>query len=115
LEISKTKKVLLFSYGTGVHHYFPSIQTADVLFLRTGQLFPADKQRLLARIQAAEVVVEDLSGPTSAIDADDEVQARLSSMRLTDAAPNFQVWWKRPPDSARAACMATPRRELQRQ
>jgi hypothetical protein len=111
LEISKTKKVLLLSYGTGVHHYFPTIQTADVWFLRTGQLFPADKRRLLAKIQDADVIVEDLSGPTSAIDADEDIQSRLSSMCLTDVTLNFQIWWRHPWDSEQMVCMPNARRK----
>jgi hypothetical protein len=111
LEISKTKRVLLLSYGTGVHHYFPTIQTADVWFLRTGQLFPVDKQRLLVKIQDTDVIVEDLSGPTSAIDADDDIQSRLSSMCLTNVTPNFQVWWRHPLNPEQTVCMPNPRRK----
>jgi hypothetical protein len=111
LEISKTKTVLLLSYGTGVHHYFPSIQTADVWFLRTGQLFPADEQRLLAKIQDADVVVEDLSGPTSAIDGDDDIQVRLNSMCLTDVTPDFQVWWRHPLNPEKTVCMKNARQK----
>jgi hypothetical protein len=111
LEISKTKTVLLLSYGTGAHHYFPSIQTADVWFLRTGQLFPADEQRLLAKIQDADVVVEDLSGPTSAIDGDDDIQVRLGSMCLTDVTPVFQVWWRHPLNPERTVCQPNARRK----
>lgn len=111
LEISKTKKVLLLSYGTGIHHYFPSIQTPDVWFLRVGQLFPADEQRLLAKIQDADVIVEDLSGPTSAIDADDNIQSRLSSMCLTDVTANFQVWWRNPLNPEKTVCEPNARRK----
>ncbi len=111
LEISKTKRVLLLSYGTGVHHYFPRIETADVWFLRKGQLFPADNQRLLTKIQDADVIVEDLSGPTSAIDADDDIQSQLSSMCLTNVTSNFQVWWRHPPNPEQAVCMPNPRRK----
>ena len=111
LEISKTKRVLLLSYGTGVHHYFPSIQTADVWFLRKGQLFPADNQRLLTKIQDADVIVEDLSGPTSAIDADDDIQSQLSSMCLTNVTSNFQVWWRQPLNLEQTVCMPNQRQK----
>jgi hypothetical protein len=104
LKISKTKRVLLLSYGTGAHHYFPSVQTADVWFLRIGQLFPADKQRLLTKIQDADVIVEDLSGPTSAIDGDQDIQSQLSSMCLTEVTPNFQVWWRHPLNPEKTVC-----------
>jgi hypothetical protein len=114
LGISRTHKLFLLSYGTGPHHYFPSVQTADAWFVRLGQFLPSDKRRFLAKIQDADVIVEDLSGPTSYWDSDEDIQREFRSMCLTDATANFQVWWKYPPDPARAVCMANLRRELQR-
>jgi hypothetical protein len=91
VEISSRRKVVLLSYGTGVHHYFPSVQTADAWFLQPGQLFPADEQRLLSKMDDAEVVVEDLSSPTVFIDTDEGVQSRLKSLCLTKSTANFRL------------------------
>lgn len=91
VELSARRKLLLLSYGTGVHHYFPSVQTVDAWFLQPGQLFPADEQRLLSKLDAAEVVVEDLSGPTVFIDTDEHVQGRLKSLCHPESMANFRL------------------------
>jgi hypothetical protein len=91
VEISTRRKLVLLSYGTGVHHYFPTIQTADAWFLQPGQLFPADEQRLLFKMDEAEVVVEDLSSPTVFIDTDEGVQARLKSLCHAEPMANFRL------------------------
>lgn len=110
VQISRSQKLFLLSYGTGPHHYFPTVETADVWFVRTGQLFPADKQRLLEKIEHADVVVEDLKGATSFIDRDENVQSQLRSMCLTDLTSNFQVWWRHPLNPEKTVCKPNPRR-----
>lgn len=104
LQLSKEHKLFLFSYGTGVHHYFPSVESPNVWFVRTGQMFPSDKQRVLSQLQNAEIVVEDLSGATSFIDYDADVQQLLNQMCLTDVSANFQIWRRTAAQSAGMAC-----------
>ncbi len=91
LRISTQRKLLLLSYGTGVHHYFPSVQTADAWFLQPGQLFAADKQRLLSKIEGADVVAEDLTGPTTLIETDEDIQRQLNFLCPSESTANFRV------------------------
>lgn|GEM_PF-3302856 len=113
LQLSQGSKLFLFSYGTGQHHYFPSIESPNVWFVRTGQMFPADKQRVLSQLQNAEIVVEDLGGATSFIDYDPDVQRYLGQMCLTDVTPNFQIWRKTSIPARSAVCKQNPRSKYQ--
>jgi hypothetical protein len=108
-RLSSSHKLLLLSYGTGANSYFPHVETADLWMLRTGQLFPDDRQRLLAKVVDADVVVEDLTGLTSAWDSDPSVQAELSSMCLTASTQNFRTWWKRSATSPDTRCLKDTR------
>lgn len=108
-RLSSDHKLLLLSYGTGANNYFPHIETADLWMLRTGQIFPDDRQRLLAKVANADVVVEDLTGLTSAWDSDAAVQRELSAMCLTASTPNFRTWWKRSAMSPDTRCLADTR------
>jgi len=109
LQLSRDHKLFLFSYGTGQHHYFPSVESPSVWFVRTGQMFPADKQRVFLQLQSAEIVVEDLGGATSFIDYDPDVQRYLSQMCLTDVTTNFQIWRKASIPLRDAVCKQNPR------
>jgi hypothetical protein len=111
LQLSHEHKLFLFSYGTGQHHYFPTVESPNVWFVRTGQMFPSDKGRVLAQLQGAEIVVEDLGGATSFIDYDPDVQQYLKQMCLTDVSPNFQIWRRASIESASAACKQNLRRK----
>ena len=113
LQLSRDHKLFLFSYGTGQHHYFPSVESPNVWFVRTGQMFPADKQRVMPQLQNAEIVVEDLGGATSFIDYDPEVQQYLSQMCLTDVTANFQIWRKTSIPPRNAVCRQNPRTKYQ--
>jgi hypothetical protein len=112
LEISRRRKLLLLSYGTGIHHYFPSVQNADAWFLQPGQLLPADEQRLLSKMDTAEVVVEDLNGPTVFVDTDEGVQSRLRSLCRTESMANFRVV-QACPQSPESSAGGHPRDERQ--
>jgi hypothetical protein len=92
LRLSKQAKVLFLSYGTGLHHYYPQIQTPDLGFVQLGQVFPSDEKRLLAQIDASDVVVEDLTGPTSYIEENHDIQLRLKAMCVTETTRNFKIW-----------------------
>jgi len=92
LQRSTHAKVLFLSYGTGLHHYYPQMQSPDLWFVQLGQVFPSDEKRLLAQIDVADVVVEDLTGPTGYIDADHGIQLRLKSMCLVEGTKNVKVW-----------------------
>jgi hypothetical protein len=111
VHISRKHKLFLLSYGTGEHHYFPTVETADTWFVRTGLLFPADKERLLEKIKDADVVVEDLNGATAFIDGDEDVQDLLVSMCLTDTTANFQIWWRHPLNPEKMVCKMNARRK----
>jgi hypothetical protein len=105
IQISTKRKLLVLSYGTGAHHYFPTLENADLWTLQFGQLFDADEQRLVAKVQAAEVVVEDVSlGALEVLYYDKRIQHEFQSLCLTDLTENFQIWWRRPSDQSRSDC-----------
>jgi hypothetical protein len=99
LKIAETHKVLMMSNATGVHHYYPSLRSADTWFLVETQMFPADHTRVLDNIRDADVVVEDTTHVPYFTDRDTEVQSQLRSMCLTEVTRNFQIWWRHPPSS----------------
>jgi hypothetical protein len=110
LDISKHENLLLFSYSTGAHHYFPSIHSPSIWTLQEGQLLPADKSRVMEELDDADVIVLDLTSPTSLVDMDAEIQRHLSSLCLTESTNYFQIWRRRLPESANLPCIANPRR-----
>jgi hypothetical protein len=110
LETSTHENVLLFSYSTGAHQYFPTIHSPETWMLREGLLLPADQVRVLQQMDSADVVVLDLTSPTDLVDMDAEVAAHLNRMCLTESTANFQIWRRRMAETADAACIANPRR-----
>ena len=100
LQIASTQKVLMMSNATGVHYYYPALKSADSWFLVAAQMFSSDKQRVLANVRDADVVVEDTTHVPYFTDRDPDVQAELRSMCLTDVTRDFQIWWRHPPESA---------------
>jgi len=109
LRLSHEHKLFLLSYGTGQHHYFPTVESPDVWFVRTGQMFAADKERLLRQMRNSEIIVEDLGGATSAIDYDSDIQRILNGLCLTEVTLNFQVWVSPPLRGAGQVCRPNPR------
>jgi hypothetical protein len=107
LQIASTQKVLMMSNATGVHYYYPALKSADSWFLVAAQMFPSDKERVLANVRDADVVVEDTTHVPYFTDRDPDVQAELRSMCLTDVTRDFQIWWRHPPESA--VCKANQR------
>jgi hypothetical protein len=109
LDLASRNRLLLLAYGTGVHHYFPSVESPNVWYLQIGQLFPSDKQRVLTQMKGADILVEELSMPTTVIDEDPAFRRELDSLCLTDITPNFQIWRRHPPSTAAAGCKTNPR------
>jgi len=110
LELSTHRNLLLFSYSTGVHNYFPSVHSPDIWTLQLGQLLPADKARVMQQFDEADAVVLDLTSPTALVDKDADIQRHLDSLCLTQSTTYFQVWRRRSSPPANLACLADPRR-----
>jgi hypothetical protein len=110
LELSSHENVLLFSYGTGAHHYFPAIYSPEVWYLQEGQLLPTDLRRVIEQLDNADAVVLDLTSPTTLVDMNAEVQRHLYPFCLTQSTTYFQVWRRNSPESANLSCIANPRR-----
>jgi hypothetical protein len=109
VELSKKHKLLLLSYGTGAHHYFPTLDNPDVWSFQYGQLLDADERRLIEKIQAAEVVVEDVSlGPLEVLYYDNNVQHEFGILCLKESSKNYQIWWRLSPADSRAGCKKNP-------
>jgi hypothetical protein len=109
LELSTRENLLLFSYSTGAHHYFPTVHSPEVWTLQLGELLPADKTRVMEQLDNADVVVLDLTSPTTLVDTDTEIQRHLDSLCLTESTSNFQVWRRRSSESENLPCIADPR------
>jgi hypothetical protein len=112
LAASRNHKVLALSYGTGIHHFFPTIETADVWFLQRGQVFAADKARLMTKLRGADIAVEELTSPTGIIDDDPDIQRELAAMCMTSRTSFFVTWWRHPPADTR--CLTPARRAAAR-
>lgn len=112
LDLSKAENLFLLSYSTGVHDYFPTVHSADAWFLNPGELTSADKNRLMQKLQRADVVAFDLSSPTALVDRDPDIQRYLRSLCLRQSTKYFQVWW-RPSQVGRQECMANLQRAPQ--
>jgi hypothetical protein len=95
LRLAGERPVLFLSYGTGVHHYFPALQSPDSWTLEQGQMLPADLERLQAKISAADVVVEDLSGPTLILDTAPQITQALDAFCVASVTANFRTYRKR--------------------
>lgn len=109
LELSTRENLLLLSYSTGAHHYFPTVHSPDAWTLQEGQLLPADKARVMEQLDDAGVVVLDLTSPTDLVDMDADFRRHLDSLCLTQSTTYFQVWWRRSQKSANLPCIANPR------
>ena len=110
LDLSTHQNLLLFSYSTGAHHYFPTIHSPVAWMLREGLLLPADKARVMEQLDSADVVVLDLTSPTDLVDMDADIQRHLYSLCLTESTTYFQIWWRRSQQLASPPCIADPRR-----
>jgi hypothetical protein len=112
LQVSSSRNVLLFSYSTGAHHYFPTIHSPEIWMLREGLLLPADKVRVMRQLDSADVIVLDLTSPTDLLDNDIDFQRYLYPMCLTRSTEYFQIWWRRSPETSGLQCIVDPRKPL---
>jgi hypothetical protein len=108
LDISTRQNLFLLSYGTGIHDYFPTVHSADAWFLNPGQLLPADKDRLMRKLESADVVVYDLRSwsRTGLVDYDLDIQRYLYSLCLTQSTQNFQIWRRKSAEGNGQVCLA---------
>ncbi len=104
VALSKQTKLLLLTYATGVHHYYPTVHTPQSWIINYGQLLPADKTRLLASIADAERVVLDMTRITTFFERDPDVVKALSAMCLVSRGNHFAIWRHTPPDPATGQC-----------
>jgi hypothetical protein len=110
LELSAHQNLLLLSYGTGAHRYFSTVHSPEIWTLQEGQLFPADKARVMEQLDNANVVVLDLTSPTTVVDMDADFKRHLHSLCLTQSTAYFQIWWRNSSKPATLPCLADPRR-----
>lgn len=104
VELSKAKKLFLLTYATGVHHYYPTVDTPDSWIINWGQLLPPDKERLMAKLNSAEIVVEDLTRITTIFERDEDIERALASLCLVSKGKHFIIWSRTPPDPATGEC-----------
>lgn len=110
LDMSASKHVLFFSYSTGAHHYFPTIESPNVWMLREGLLLPADKVRVTQQLDNADVVALDMTSPTDLVDMDADIQGRLHSLCLMQSTAYFQIWQRSSSITASQHCaVVSPR------
>ena len=91
-ELGRDRKLLVLSYGSGSHHFFPQVQSPDNWFLLPGLIFESERQRLLAKLGSADVIVQDLGSPTQYVDQDRDIQQALRSICMTNVTSNFRIW-----------------------
>jgi hypothetical protein len=106
VESSRTHNLLLFSYATGEHAYYPTIQSPEIWFLQPGLMFPSDRQRVLSQIDHADIVVEDLTRFHFFQDYDPDVRPRLSAMCMVSETANFRIFQRAPGESS--LCRVNP-------
>jgi hypothetical protein len=99
VTLSQTRRTLILSYSTGIKDYFPSVDNADVWTLQAGEVFETERQKLLGKMRTAEVIVEDLSGPTGLFESDPDIVRELAGLCLVEKNDSF-VTWQRPADAA---------------
>jgi len=101
--LAKTQRVLVLSYSTGIHHYFPNVDSADAWTLQAGQLFESDRRRLFTKIREAQFIAEDLTGVTSLFERDPDIRRELASLCLVEANSSFLVWTRAPAEESSSA------------
>lgn len=103
------RNILVLSYSTAPHVYFPQIHSPDLWTLNVAQLTAGDRRRLLVQVASAQVVVEDLTSSTGFVDGDGEIQRQLRTMCLVSVTKNMQIWQRRPDIRRDADCLKNPR------
>ena len=92
LRLADGRTVFVLSYATGVHHYFPALGSAESWTLQWGQMLVPDMERLLTKIGQAQIVAEDLTGPTRLIEETPQIAAAMSPFCLTQNLANFRIY-----------------------
>jgi hypothetical protein len=93
VDASRKSRLLLLSYSSGPHHYFPTLRSPRLWTLRPGQVFDGEKRELMAEIRSADIVALDLQMDTLFVRRDADIQALLGSLCLVSVSPNFKIWW----------------------
>ena len=96
LARAATQRLLLLSYATGAHAYFPTVETADSWTVQPAQMLPADEARLIAKVRLADVIAQDMTSPTTFVDDDAEVQADLATRCMASSTAYFKIWTRGP-------------------
>jgi hypothetical protein len=92
LDLSKTHKLFFFSYATGQHVYYPTLESPDMWFLQPGLMFPSDRQRILKQLDTADIVVVDRTRFHFFQDYDPDVRPRLAAMCLVSVTEDFRIF-----------------------
>lgn len=92
LQRADHQSLLMLSYATGMHDYYPSVHNPEAWFLYRGQIFPSDKQRILSAMDSSDVIVEDLTSPEEFVNSDPDIQLRLHAMCESAPLPHFRIW-----------------------
>lgn len=92
VEMSRAHKLFLFTYGTGQHFYYPTIESPDVWFVQPGLMFPSDRQRILQQLDTADIVVVGLQHFHFFQDYDPDIRPRLAAMCLVSVTDNFRIF-----------------------
>jgi hypothetical protein len=108
VDRSKTSNVLMLSYATGEHFYYPTLQSPDLWFLQPGLMFKSDRQRVLSQIDHADIVVVDLTRFHFFQDYDSDVRPRLAAMCLVSTTDNFRIYRRPGVDSGPCQLNAVP-------
>ncbi|RFB78680.1 hypothetical protein DYH55_15905 [Methylovirgula sp. 4M-Z18] len=93
VALSAAHPLLMLTYGTGIHHYFPTIQSPQIWFLEVGQQLPSDKDRILAQMRATDIVVTAHNDIVESIDP--RLHAELLTMQPIKQGPLFDIWQHR--------------------
>ena len=107
LDLAARRDVLMLTYATGVHHYFPAVHGPRIWVLEVGQLLPQDEARVIAQIKAAQTVATYPDSPYLARDA--TMRAALGRAMCPIGSDAFlTIWQRRGPDGACPSPIASP-------
>jgi hypothetical protein len=90
LDESRRHSLLLLTYPTGVHHYFPSVHSPKIWFLEVGQLLPADETRVLSQMAESDVIVTYPVSPY--IEQSPPMRAYLATLCPSQLNAFFRIW-----------------------
>ena len=94
ITLAAKHNLFMLVYGNGVGHYYPRVQTAESWMLMPGVLVPREKEFVLEKLRAADVVVESTYGVTLYIDENSEWQAVLAQFPVKITGKHFRIWMR---------------------